>query len=66
MVTTAVATKIRESRGHQLQSEIQTGRAEGMVPLEVSLANLVRSGRLDVETARAYAGDAAALGQLLR
>jgi twitching motility protein PilT len=57
LVNTAVATKIRERRGHQMRSEIQTGRAEGMVPLELTLARLVREHRISKATARAAAHD---------
>ncbi len=57
LVNTAVATKIRERRGHQMRSEIQTGRAEGMVPLELVLARLVREHRISRATARAAAHD---------
>ncbi len=66
LVNTAVATKIRERRGHQMRSEIQTGRAEGMVPLELTLARLVREHRISRTTARAAAHDPQLLDDLLR
>jgi twitching motility protein PilT len=66
LVNTAVATKIREGRVHQLQSEIQKGRSEGMVPLELTLAHMVRGGRLSMETALSVANDAQVLGELVR
>lgn len=65
-VTTAVAAKIRDARGHQMQSEVQKGRGEGMLPFEVSLAELVRRGLLAVETAVEASDDPAFLQQLLR
>jgi len=66
LVTTAVGAKIRELRGHQIQSEIQKGRAEGMVSLELSLARLVRAGKLAMEVAIAHASDRHLFGDLLR
>ncbi len=56
-VNTAVATKIRDGRGHQLQSEIQKGRGEGMISFEASLAEHVRAGRLSREAALEHADD---------
>lgn len=65
-INTAVATKIREGRGHQLQSEIQKGRGEGMVPLEASLASLVRRGLVSVQTVVDRAPDKQLLQQYLQ
>lgn len=65
-INTAVASKIREGRGHQLQSEIQKGRAEGMIPLEVTLAGLVRRGLISVETAMDHAAEPTLMQQYLR
>ena len=42
--TDAVSTMIREGKGHQLNSVIQTGSRQGMVLLDDYLASLVRSG----------------------
>jgi twitching motility protein PilT len=66
LVTTAVAAKIRDLRGHQIQSEIQKGRSEGMITLELSLARLVRAGKLAMEVAVAHANDRHLFGDLLR
>lgn len=66
LVNTAVATKIRDLRGHQIQSEIQKGRNEGMVSFELSMARLVRQGRLAVELAVAQASDKHLLAELMR
>jgi twitching motility protein PilT len=66
VVNTAVATKIREGRVHQLQSEIQKGRNEGMVPVELSLARMVRTGKLSMDTAVSVSGDPQVLGELVR
>lgn len=65
-VTLPVAAKIRERRGHQLRSEIQKGQKDGMVPLEVTLAALVRQGRIREATARANAVDPNLFDEYLR
>lgn len=64
-VNLAVASKIREGRGHQLQSEIQKGRGEGMISFEGSLAEHVRAGRLSRETGLEHADDAGIFRQHL-
>ena len=65
-VNVPVAAKIREHRGHQLRSEIVKGRAEGMVPLELSLARLVRERRVAPAQARRLARDPRLLEELVR
>lgn len=65
-VNTAVATKIREGRGHQIQSEIQKGRADGMLSFEVTLAALVRRGLLSPEAAMAHSGNPVLMAEHLR
>jgi len=49
--TDAVSTLIREGKGHQINSVIQTGMRQGMVLLDDYLANLVRSGAVTREAA---------------
>jgi len=65
-VTSAVSTKIRENRCHQIETELQKGRAEGMVPLELSLARLVKRNLLSRQTALTIAADTLLLEQLIR
>jgi len=65
LVTHAVAHKIREGRGHQVTDLILTGRAEGMVSLETSLADLVRRGQITLATARAAARNPDILREML-
>lgn len=55
LINTAVASKIREGRGHQLRSELHPGRSEGMIPLEASLDELVARGEISRELARQVA-----------
>jgi len=53
--TPAVAGIIRDGKTHLLDSVIQTSQDVGMITLESSLASLVTSGTVALETAKAYA-----------
>ena len=53
--TTAVASNIREGKTHLIDSVIQTSQDVGMVTLESSLASLILSGGISLETAKGYA-----------
>ncbi len=60
IATDAIRALIRKGDDHQLRSQISTGRAEGMMTMEQSLAEHVRAGRITRETAYAHcfrAGD---------
>jgi twitching motility protein PilT len=65
LVTHAIAHAIRDGRGHQLGTQIQTGREEGMVSLELSLADLVRRRVITTETAMVAAREPELLRKLL-
>jgi twitching motility protein PilT len=52
--SSGVRSLIRKGEDHQLYSAISTGRNEGMVSMEQSLAEMVRSGRINRETALAH------------
>jgi twitching motility protein PilT len=65
LVTSAVAAQIREGRGHQIATAIVTGRNDGMVSLEQTLAGLVRARRVGLEAAMAAAQDPEALRRSL-
>ena len=65
-VTHAVANLIREGRTAQIVNALQAGANEGMLVLERSLADLVRTNRIRRETALAVANDSATLGEYLR
>lgn len=65
-VNTPVATKIREGRGHQIQSEIQKGRADGMLSFEACMASLVRRGMLTTEEAMKHATEPALMAGYLQ
>jgi twitching motility protein PilT len=54
MGTHAVRNLIRRGQDHQLYTAISTGRADGMITMEQSLAEMVRTGRITRETALAH------------
>ena len=49
--TYGVATQIRDGKTHQLATQMQLGKEDGMIPLERSLVDLVRAGRITRDTA---------------
>lgn len=51
----AIASNIREGKTHLIDSVIQTSQDMGMVTLEASLASLVRSGVISIDSAKDYA-----------
>ncbi len=65
-VNYAVAALIREGKSHQLTTQIQTGRDDGMITFEASLFDLVRGGHIALETAVGSARDAGELQRRLR
>jgi twitching motility protein PilT len=54
VATSGMRNLIRRGDDHQLRANIETGRAEGMLTMEQSLAELVRAGRVSRETASAH------------
>jgi len=66
MVNYAVGALIREGKTHQLTTQIQTGRDDGMVALDASLLDLVRAGRISREVAVAAARDPVELQRRVR
>ena len=50
----AIRSLIRKGDDHQIYSAVSTGRAEGMITMEQSLAELVRIGQITRETALAH------------
>jgi twitching motility protein PilT len=65
MATTGVRSLIRKGEDHQLYNALSTGRAEGMITMEQSLAELTRSGRITRETALAHGFRSEALSRYL-
>ena len=64
-VNHAVQNAIREAKTGTLQSAIQSGRREGMLPLERCLADLVQKRQISLDAARAAANEPAALSSYL-
>lgn len=62
---TATANLIREKRTHEIASVIETSSAEGMIDLNRSLAELVRSGEITVENAFLYSTNPRTLERML-
>ncbi|HWE49253.1 MAG TPA: PilT/PilU family type 4a pilus ATPase [Bryobacteraceae bacterium] len=52
--SSGVRSLIRKGDDHQLYSTLSTGRNEGMISMEQSLADTVRSGRISRDTAVAH------------
>lgn len=54
IATHAIRNLIRRGEDHQLYTAISTGRADGMISMEQSLADMVRAGRISRDTALAH------------
>jgi twitching motility protein PilT len=54
MASSGVRSLIRKGEDHQLYSALSTGRSEGMMTMEQSLAEMVRAGKISRETALAH------------
>ena len=52
--TSAIKTSIREGKTHQIDNILQTSTEVGMNTMEMSLATLVKEGKVDIETAQVY------------
>jgi twitching motility protein PilT len=61
----AVANLIREKRTHEIQTVIETGLEEGMIDMNRSLAQLVRTGEITVESAYSRSVNPKTLERLL-
>ncbi len=54
MATGATRSLIRRGDDHLIRAQIETGRADNMITMEQSLADLVRAGRITRDTAFAH------------
>ncbi len=61
--TKAVANVIRENRTHEIDMLIETGTEHGMISMNTSLLELVRSGDITLDEARSYSLNPQALEQ---
>lgn len=64
--STAIKTAIREGKSHQIDSIIQTSQEIGMSTLEKSLAELVKAGKVTMETAQSWSIRPEELARLVR
>ncbi|HEX9934403.1 MAG TPA: type IV pilus twitching motility protein PilT [bacterium] len=62
LVNAAIRNLIREKKTHQILSVMQSNTSMGMQTLDDSLFQLLKTGRIDRETARKYALDPDRLG----
>ncbi len=66
LANNAVRTLIRDSKSHQIYSAIQMGQKEGMKTLNMSLAELVNTGKITRESAYSRSSDVQELERLLQ
>lgn len=66
LATAGIRALIREGKGHQIYSHIQTGGRMGMTTMAQSLASLVNSGRVRKEAAEHAVSDPSELKSLLK
>lgn len=66
IANSAVRNIIRESKTHQLNAVLQTGAAEGMQSMDVTIAKLIKAGKVSYEDARAFAVDPDELDRIMR
>ncbi|MFA4936790.1 MAG: ATPase, T2SS/T4P/T4SS family [Patescibacteria group bacterium] len=64
--TPAVKSLLREGKAAQLQSILETSRAEGMVSLERGLADLVKTGEIQSDEAVSQAANKDSIKSMLR
>ncbi len=65
MNNSAVANLIREARTHEIDTVIETGLENGMIDLNRSLSDLVRSGEVTAENAMLYSMNPKGLERLI-
>lgn len=64
--TSAIKTSIREGKTHQIDNVLQISTEAGMNTLEMSLARLVKSGKISLEVAQSYSLRPEELARLVR
>lgn len=65
LVNDAIGNLIRENKGHQINSMIQTGATQGMISLNHSLMTLVQQGYISRDEALKYADNPKELQELI-
>lgn len=66
VATTAIRSIIRDRKSHLLDNVIQTSADLGMMTMDMSLANLVQTGKVSMETAVQYAANPDYLRELIK
>jgi len=66
IANSAIRALIRENKSHQIYSQLQTGQRIGMRTMAMSLAELVKCGRLRIEDADRALSDPSELRNLIR
>ena len=66
LATPAIRALVREGKGHQIYSQIQTGARLGMKTMSSTLAELVKSGKVRAEDAQRTVSDPSELQILIR
>lgn len=66
VATTAVRSIVRDRKSHLLDNVIQTSADLGMMTMDMSLANLVQTGKVSMETAVQYAANPDYLRELIK
>ena len=61
----AIANLIREKRTHEIGAVVETGSEDGMIDLNRSLAELVRSGEITVDNAMQFASNPKVLERMI-
>lgn len=64
--TSAIKTAVREGKSHQIDNILQTSTEIGMNTLEMSLASLIKQGKISLETAQSYSLRPEELSRLVR
>ena len=64
--TNAVKTSIRDGKTHMIDGIIETSYEAGMITLEQSLASLVKSGKITLETAHSWSLRPETLNRLIK
>ena len=66
LATPAIRALIRDGKGHQIYSQIQTGGKMGMRTMSQSLAELVKANKVTMSAAERYTSDPSELRSLVR
>ena len=65
VVNSAISNLIRENKIYQIESQLQTGAAQGMITMDMSIFELARKNIITKETAKLYAIDPPGMAQRL-